>query len=143
LLLRLLSCTRLLEQIVRRGLRREFGITLPMFDVLAQLYRAPDGLSMSELSQRMMVTNGNVTGLVRRMVGMDLVHQSADRSDQRVQIVRFTRKGQSLLKRITPRQRTWVADAMADLGDDDIGALYSRLGVLKQSVLAHGQNGDG
>jgi DNA-binding MarR family transcriptional regulator len=142
LLLRLLSCTRLLEQIVRRGLRREFEMTLPMFDVLAQLYRAPDGLSMGALSQRLMVTSGNVTGIVRRLVGLGLVRQAPAPEDQRVQIVRFTRKGLSLFERITPRQHAWVSEAMDGLSARDTEELYTRLADLKRSVLAHAETGE-
>ena len=61
--LRLFTCTQLIERRVRTGLREEFGTTLPRFDLMAQLERAPKGMTLGELSQRMMVSNGNITGL--------------------------------------------------------------------------------
>ena len=61
--LRLLTCTQLVEKQVRTALREQFDTTLPRFDLMAQLERAPDGLRMNELSRRMMVTGGNVTGI--------------------------------------------------------------------------------
>ena len=73
--LRLLACTNRIDQGVRRGLREAFEITLPRFDLLAQLDRASDGLTMGELSRRLMVTNGNVTGLIDRLVGEGLVER--------------------------------------------------------------------
>ena len=62
--LRLLTCTTLIEGAVRSRLRERFDVTLPRFDLMAQLDRAPDGMTLSDVSKRMMVSNGNVTGLV-------------------------------------------------------------------------------
>jgi enoyl-CoA hydratase/carnithine racemase len=66
--LRLLTCTQLVEKQVRTALREQFDTTLPRFDLMAQLERAPDGLRMNELSRRMMVTGGNVTGITDQLV---------------------------------------------------------------------------
>ncbi len=66
--LRLLSCTTLIEREIRRRLREQFHTTLPRFDLMAQLDKMPDGMSLGELSQRLMVSNGNITGLVDRLV---------------------------------------------------------------------------
>ncbi len=56
--LRLLTCTSLIEAEVRSRLRSSFDTTLPRFDLLAQLDRAGDGLTMGELGSRLMVTGG-------------------------------------------------------------------------------------
>src|SRR5687767_14029224 len=85
--LRLLTCTTLIENEVRRRLRDNFDITLPRFDLLAQLERAPDGMTLGELSQRMMVSNGNITGLVDRLCEQGLISRRPSPSDRRVQIV--------------------------------------------------------
>ena len=61
--LRLLTCTNLVERHLRNRLRKEFDITLPRFDFMAQLAREPKGLTMGDLSQRMMVSGGNVSGI--------------------------------------------------------------------------------
>lgn len=61
--LRMLTCTQLIEKQVRNGLRERFATTLPRFDLMSQLERAPDGMKMNELSRRMMVTGGNITGI--------------------------------------------------------------------------------
>ena len=71
--LRLLTCTTLIEGEVRRRLRDEFDVTLPRFDLMAQLDKAPNGMTLGELSQRMMVSNGNVTGLVERLAQAGLI----------------------------------------------------------------------
>ena len=73
--LRLLTCTQLIEKQVRHQLRTEFDTTLPRFDLMAQLERAPDGMKMNELSRRMMVTGGNVTGITDQLVAEGLVER--------------------------------------------------------------------
>ena len=82
--LRLLAATNEMERALRRRLRDEFGTTLPRFDVMAALDRAPEGLSMSELSRRLMVTNGNTTVLVAALEKDGLVQRSvpAERSPE-------------------------------------------------------------
>ena len=132
--LRLISCTSMIENTVRRRLRKEFGITLPGFDVLAQLERAPRGLSMSELSARLMVTNGNVTGLVNRLIARDLVARRADLKDQRVQVVRLTRKGRALFGRMTPVHHAWIGEMTGGLKTGELKRLYASLGRLKASA---------
>src|SRR5438045_2077861 len=66
--LRLLTCTTLIEGEVRSRLRDYFDVTLPRFDLMAQLDKVPEGMTLSDISRRMMVSNGNVTGLVERLV---------------------------------------------------------------------------
>src|ERR1700741_4680796 len=85
--LRLLTCSTLSEGEIRRRLREVFGVTLPRFDLMAQLDKAPGGMTLGELSQRMMVSNGNVTGLSERLVGLGVLDRRQSRSDRRVQIV--------------------------------------------------------
>ena len=66
--LRLLTCTQLVEKQVRGGLREKFETTLPRFDLMAQLERAREGMKMNELSRRLMVTGGNITGITDQLV---------------------------------------------------------------------------
>ena len=72
--LRLLTCTTLIEGEVRKRLRARFDVTLPRFDLMAQLDKAPEGLTLSDLSKRMMVSNGNLTALVERLVAVSYTH---------------------------------------------------------------------
>ena len=81
--LRLLSATTRIEDTIRQRLREQFGITLPRFDLMAQLEREPQGLSMSELSRRMMVTGGNVTSIVDQLEKEQLVQRQMQASDRR------------------------------------------------------------
>ena len=93
--LRLLSTTNIISAQIRRRLREKFDVTLPAFDLMAQLDREPKGLRLGELSKRMMVTNGNLTGLVERLVQEGLILRETDPQDRRAFIVRLSRAGKT------------------------------------------------
>ena len=136
--LRLLACAGLVERELRGRLRDQFGTTLPRFDVLAQLDAAAResvaGLTMSELAQRLMVTNGNLTGLVERLVRERLVSRAASPVDGRAQIVRLTAAGKRALDVMTPEHQRWIAALFAGLSSDDTAQLYALLGRLRGSI---------
>jgi DNA-binding MarR family transcriptional regulator len=91
--LRLLSCTTRIEDTIRQRLREQFGLTLPRFDLMAQLEREPQGLTMSALSRRMLVTGGNVTAIVAQLESEQLVQRQTDVEDRRAFKVRLTPAG--------------------------------------------------
>jgi DNA-binding MarR family transcriptional regulator len=132
--LRLLTCTNLVEAAIRKRLNEDFETTLPRFDLLAQLHRAPDGMTLGDLSRRMMVTNGNVTGLVERLVQSGHIRRSALPSDRRVQIVKLTAKGHTYFSRMALAHETWIADLFGRLSAKDVSELIRSLGKLKDSV---------
>src|SRR5260370_20981555 len=86
--LRLFTCKEVIENEVRRRLRDTFDVTLPRFDLMAQLYRAPKAMTLGELSQRMMVSNGNVTGLVEPLGEEGLISPRPSPNGRRAQFVR-------------------------------------------------------
>lgn len=137
--LRLLTCSTLIEHGVRQGLHRSFETTLPRFDVLAQLQRAGKPLSMGDLSRRLMVTNGNVTGLVDRLKSEGLVDRRRSDGDRRVQIVSLTQAGAASFERMAADNRRWVTGMMAGLSREEKDALFALLGRLKSAVLDAGQ----
>jgi len=132
--LRLLTCANLIEQRVRAGLREAFDVTLPRFDVLAQLDRAPDGLTMGELSDRLMVSNGNVTGLVDRLVDEGLVARVPSPQDRRRSRVKLAPAGKRSFDAMTPQHERWVDDLFAGLSRPEMAQLLDLLAKLKQSV---------
>jgi DNA-binding MarR family transcriptional regulator len=132
--LRLLTCTTLIENEVRRRLRDQFDITLPRFDLLAQLDRTPDGMTLGELSQRMMVSNGNITGLVDRLVGQGLIRRRPAPNDRRVQIVSLTAEGRRFFRAMARENAKWVGEIFADLSQDDVKALMPVLAKTKASA---------
>jgi len=132
--LRLLTCTNLIEREIRQRLREEFDTTLPRFDILAQLDRAPQGLTMGELSRRLMVSHGNVTGLVDRLVAEGLVERTPVPEDRRILNVRLTTSGKALFDTMTPPHLEWVVSMMDGLTRDEMKTLYDLLAKLKTSA---------
>lgn len=132
--LRLLTCTNMISAEIRRRLRVEFKVTLPQFDLLSQLQREPDGLRLSDLSRRMMVTPGNLTGLVDRLVGDGQIAREQMPDDRRVVVVRMTAKGQSDFARMAEAHQDWIAKLFAGLAPEDLALLTKELAALKKSV---------
>ncbi len=133
--LRLLTCTQLIEKQVRSGLREQFDTTLPRFDLMAQLERAPDGLKMNELSRRMMVTGGNVTGITDQLVAEGLVERVDVAGDRRAYRVRLTPKGRTQFNDMAHEHEGWIVDALGGLNDKDIATLHRLLGKVKAHFL--------
>lgn len=133
--LRLLACTQRVERDLRTRLREEFETTLPRFDLMAQLERVPQGLRMNELSRRMMVTGGNVTGITDQLEGEGLVERVLVEGDRRAFRVRLTPKGRKLFHAMAEAHERWVVDAFAGLSPDEIRALHQLLGKVKQHHL--------
>ncbi|RMH47916.1 MAG: MarR family transcriptional regulator [Alphaproteobacteria bacterium] len=126
--LRLLKVTRRIEAAIRSRMRTEFNTTLPRFDVLAALDRFPDGLRMSELSGLLRVSNGNVTGVVDRLVGEGLVERHAVAGDRRAQLVRLTGRGRAAFAEMARRHEAWVNELMSGLDAPTARALGEALG---------------
>ena len=133
--LRLLTCTHLIERQVRKNLRENFATTLPRFDVLAQIDRAPNGMSMRELSSRLMVTSGNITPLVDRLAHEKLIRRDSSAEDRRVQYLSLTAKGKRVLNKMIPAHSSWVNALMTNMDKGDALNLHKLLGDLKGSIL--------
>jgi DNA-binding MarR family transcriptional regulator len=132
--LRLLSCTNLIEARVRQSLQAGFATTLPRFDLMAQLERAPEGLKMGDLSRRMMVTGGNVTGIVDALEHEGLVTRIADRSDRRALRVRLTAEGRRQFARMAAAHEGWIERLFAGLNRREKDELCRLLARLKRHV---------
>ncbi len=132
--LRMLSCTNLVSGELRRRLRAEFGVTLPQFDMLAQLAREPAGLRLGELSKRMMVTNSNVTGLADRLVMDGLIRRELAAGDRRAVTVSLTEAGEALFARIAARHETWLEGLFSGVDPKLATTLMRALTRLKTSV---------
>ena len=132
--LRMLTCTTVIEGEIRRRLRDQFDFTLPRFDLLAQLDRAPDGMTLGELSRRMMVTNGNITGLVDRLEEQGLVRRRSSPHDRRSQFVSMTAAGRRSFRSIARAHADWVAELFAGLSDSELEPLMRLLAKAKTSA---------
>jgi DNA-binding MarR family transcriptional regulator len=132
--LRLFTCKELIESEVRRRLRDNFGVTLPRFDLMAQLERTPKGMTLGELSRRMMVSNGNVTGLVDRLVEQGLINRRPSPKDRRAQIVSLTAQGRRAFRAMARTNGDWIGEIFADLSPNDIDILMRLLAKTKASA---------
>ena len=130
--LRLLACTQLIEKHLRTELRLQFDTTLPRFDLMAQLERAEGGLRMNELSRRMMVTGGNVTGITDQLEAEGLVERVEVQGDRRAFQVRLTAKGRRQFNAMAQAHEGWIVDAFAGLDAAEIKTLRNLLGKVKE-----------
>jgi DNA-binding MarR family transcriptional regulator len=132
--LRLLTCTTLIEGEVRSRLRERFNVTLPRFDLMAQLDKVPEGMTLSDISKRMMVSNGNVTGLVERLVESGYLDRRTSEFDRRVQVIRLTKIGRAEFRKMAAEHETWIADMFSDLTRKDVRELMRLLAKAKLSA---------
>jgi DNA-binding MarR family transcriptional regulator len=133
--LRLLTCTQLIEREVRARLRQRFGTTLPRFDLMSQLWRFPDGLKMNELSQQLMVTGGNVTGIVDLLEKDALAERRPEPADRRAFRVRLTRAGRKAFAEMARAHEDWIVELLAGLSRREHAEVYKLLGRMKQATL--------
>jgi len=134
--LRLLTCTLTIERRVRAQLREQFAITLPRFDLMAQLERHPQGLKMGELSRRLMVTSGNVTGLTDQLAAEGLVERTPIPADRRAYLVRLTPKGKHAFDAMAAAHERWIIDIFSGMSETERGKLHALLGQLKTTLPA-------
>jgi DNA-binding MarR family transcriptional regulator len=132
--IRLLRTARAIEAELRQRLRVEFATTLPQFDVMAALARANAGMTMSELSRFLMVSNGNVTGIIDRLVTDKLVMRKAPADDRRAIIVRLTAKGASQFLQIAKAHEGWVDALLSDFDSTESEAMIQHLDGLATRI---------
>ncbi|MCX4163574.1 MULTISPECIES: MarR family winged helix-turn-helix transcriptional regulator [Paraburkholderia] len=133
--LRMLTTTNLVQAELRRRLRTEFDTTLPRFDLMAQLERHPEGLKMTELSRRLMVTGGNITGITDQLENEGFVVRDVDPNDRRSISVRLTPEGRASFDKMAIAHEQWVVELFGGLGLDEKSRMHQRLGKLKKHLL--------
>jgi DNA-binding MarR family transcriptional regulator len=116
---------------IRSNLRQEFDTTLPRFDLLSQLERHPEGLRMGELSKRMMVTSGNVTGITDQLEREGLVERLVDPEDRRSFMIKLTKFGRQHFQHMASVHETWVIDFFAGFSSSEKDLMYGLLAKLK------------
>ena len=136
--LKLLSCSTAIEKKARQMLVDRFDTTLPRFDVMAALDREPDGLTMSGLSEHLLVSNGNVTAIVARLVDDGLVTRTQDKADRRVLRVKLTPKGRREFRAYAAAHEAWIERLLSDLADGEISHLLSGLNRVRTSIERSG-----
>ncbi|MGA8323654.1 MAG: MarR family transcriptional regulator [Xanthobacteraceae bacterium] len=124
---RLLRASRLIESAARERLKSQFNATLPRFDVMAALYRQPDGMLMSEISRFLMVSNGNVTGIVDRLVADGVVVRAQRNGDRRTSFISLTRKGRAVFAEMAAAHEKWVDELLRSVSARDADQLSAKL----------------
>ncbi|MDZ4731496.1 MAG: MarR family transcriptional regulator [Xanthomonadales bacterium] len=135
--LRLLSCESMIEQRLRSVFRQQFDVTLPQFDVLSELEHASAPLTMSELSHELMVSNGNITGVIDRLVTMELVQRERPEHDRRIQFIQLTEKGSKEFRRMAEVHEAWVDHLFTDLNLKDMQQLQTLLLKARNSAVSN------
>jgi DNA-binding MarR family transcriptional regulator len=130
--LRLFTCSTMISQHVGSALKRDFGSSLPRFDLLAQLDRASDGLRMGELSERTLSTGGNITWLVRALEAEGLVTRRVADHDRRAAIVRLTPAGRRHFATMARAHERWITTLLSSLSASERKTLYALLGAVKR-----------
>jgi DNA-binding MarR family transcriptional regulator len=139
--LRLYAATSVIEREMRRFLRARFGTTLPRFDLMAALERAPEGLTMGELSRRLMVSGGNVTSIVNGLERDGLVCRRSPAADRRTSYVALTERGRAAFEAMTREHEHWINELLANVADEDVDALTELLAGLKHKAEAKAEAG--
>jgi len=134
--LKLLSTSQLIENNIRELLRVNFDITLPRFDLMAQLHRHPEGLSMSSLAELMMVSGGNVTNIVKQLERDEFVTRTPREHDNRSFIVNLSEKGRRQFEKMAPTHEHWVSMLTEGLNPDEMQSLIANLEKLKAHIKA-------
>lgn len=132
--LKLLKSSSMIEDEIRRRLRRECNWTLPRFDVMSALSRVPDGLKMSEISRMLRVSNGNITGIVDKLTEEGLALRVAVPGDRRANLVRLTPKGQTVFAEHAAMHEAWIDALLGGLNEDDIDGMIRRLDHLSHTL---------
>ncbi|CAM4243103.1 MarR family winged helix-turn-helix transcriptional regulator [Kerstersia similis] len=133
--LRMMACTKQVEDEIRRRLRLNFDISLARFDYMAQLYRYPDGLKMGELSRYLMVTGGNITGLTDELSREGLVSRASSPTDRRAWILRLTPEGRSSFEVMAKAHAGWVTEMFSGLEPEAVRQLHQHLGALRVHLV--------
>lgn len=132
--LRLLSCTVRIENKIRIRLRRDFNSTLPRFDLMAQLERSAGGLRMNELSKRLMVSGGNVTGITDQLEREGLVARTPCPGDRRAHAVKLTETGLKRFREMAARNELWIIELLSGLSKDEKEIMITQLGKVKSHI---------
>lgn len=131
--IRILRASRLIEAVLRERLKARFNTTLPRFDVLSALDRAPEGMAMSDISSFLLVSNGNVTGIVERLVNDGMASRSKRDGDRRTSIVKLTPAGKEAFAAMAQAHERWVDELLASLPEEEAKGLAATLKTFESN----------
>jgi DNA-binding MarR family transcriptional regulator len=133
--LRMMTIHKLINNEARRRLRVEFGMSLSRFDLMSQLDGKEQGIRMGELSSRLMVTTGNITGLTNELEDDELVERMVDPTSRRAFLVRLTPKGRRQFRTAARALEDWIAEFFSVFSQKEKKMLFDMLGVQKKFIV--------
>lgn len=139
--LRMITCSTLVEREIRNLLRENHSVTLPRFDLMAALEREPEGMTMGDLSKRLLVSNGNVTGVVERLHKEGLVMRQASPEDRRRFHVRLTAEGRTKFTEMATSHAAWIEDILGGIEDQAVEDLIMSMDRVKDSLKSRAIEG--
>ncbi|MDB3955629.1 transcriptional regulator [Alphaproteobacteria bacterium] len=128
--LKILKTSNYIEKQIREKLRKDHNTTLPRFDVMSALYRSNKGLKMTELSGALKVSNGNITGIIDRLVQDGHVLRVAVEGDRRTNLVSLTNKGRLQFEEYANAHESWVNIILEELSDQEAKDLIKLLDII-------------
>ena len=111
----------------------EYGLTAAQFDVLAHL-SVKGGISQQALSERLLVTKGNVVGLIDRMERRGLLSRCNHPEDRRLNLLNLTEEGKELAARVVPAHEEFIQQQMQGLSAEEQRTLHVLLRDLDRSL---------
>ena len=133
--LKILKTSNFIEKYVRERLRNEHKTTLPRVDVMSALQRSPKGLKMSELSGVLKVSNGNVTGIIDRLVQEGHVERIAIKGDRRAYLASLTEKGSKEFQKYALEHEMWINELLSDISSNDAKMITSLLSSITEKEI--------
>lgn len=134
LVLRLAAFNTLIQNELRNRLRLQFDMTAPRYDLLAQLATDSQGLKMGELSERLMVSNGNITAISLQLEKAGLISRTTNRQDRRSTFIKMTAKGKKSFAKMEVAYNQWVSELLSELPQQSKEGLYKSLNNGKEAV---------
>ena len=130
--LKILKTSNLIEKQIKEKLRDDHNTTLPRFDVMSALYRSNSGLKMNEISGALKVSNGNITGIIDRLVKEGNVLRIAIEGDRRANLVSLTNKGKKQFEEYAIAHESWVNAMLKNISEQDSQVLINLLDSISQ-----------
>ena len=130
--LKILKTSNLIEKQIKEKLRDDHNTTLPRFDVMSALYRSNSGLKMNEISGALKVSNGNITGIIDRLVKEGNVLRIAIEGDRRANLVSLTNKGKKQFEEYAIAHESWINAMLKNISEQDSQVLIDLLDSISQ-----------
>ena len=91
---------------------------------------------MGELSRRMMVTGGNITGITDQLEGEGWVERTGVDNDRRAWRVRLTPRGKKAFREMATHHERWIVGLFAGTSEREQAQLFRLLGKVKTAIHA-------